>query len=71
MKPETINPFGIYLDLDCVTHIEEATDKWELALRLIVTVNKIDYDTLRNFLKKTLINSVSQYVRKRVRLKFY
>jgi hypothetical protein len=32
MKPETINPFEIYLDLDCVTHIKEAINKWEVTL---------------------------------------
>lgn len=28
MKPESINPLRIYLDLYYVTHVEEATDKW-------------------------------------------
>lgn len=27
MKGEPINPFGIYLNIDCITNIEEAIDK--------------------------------------------
>jgi hypothetical protein len=49
------------LDLDCITHIKETIDKWELALRLAVIVNIIDYDTTRNFLEKILVNSVIRY----------
>ena len=32
MRTEAINLFEIYLDLDCVSNVEEATDKWELHL---------------------------------------
>ena len=32
MKSDSINPFGIYLDLECVNNVEEAIDKWETTL---------------------------------------
>ncbi|XP_055822091.1 uncharacterized protein LOC129890593 [Solanum dulcamara] len=38
MKTEAINPFGIYLDLDCINNTEEAIDKWETSLRIAVTM---------------------------------
>ena len=49
MKNEPINPFGIYLDLDCINNTEEAIDKWETALRTAVSINKMDKDILRGF----------------------
>lgn len=47
MKNEPINPFGIYLYLDCIRNTEEAIDKWETTTRIAVTVNKMDYDYKR------------------------
>ena len=57
MKNEPINPFGIYLDLDCISNTEEAIDKWEAALRISITLNKMDIVTAQLFLEKTLVNS--------------
>jgi hypothetical protein len=42
MANEPINPFGIYLNLDCVTNLDEDIDKWETALRISVAVNKMN-----------------------------
>lgn len=61
MKNEAINPFGIYLDLDCVNNTEEAIDKWETALRTAVAINKMDKDILRGFLERTLLNSALRF----------
>ncbi|GKF24388.1 hypothetical protein Tco_0076710 [Tanacetum coccineum] len=61
MKNEPINPFGIYLDLDCVNNTEEAIDKWETALRTAVAINKMDIDTLKGFLERTLLNSALRF----------
>ena len=55
MKNEPINPFGIYLDLDCVNNTEESIDKWETALRTAVAINKMDIDILKGFLEKDFI----------------
>ena len=32
LRPEGINPFGIYLDLDCNPDISSTLDKWETSL---------------------------------------
>ncbi|GJW94617.1 hypothetical protein Tco_0174289, partial [Tanacetum coccineum] len=61
MKNEPINPFGIYLDLDCVNNTKEAIDKWETALRTAVAINKMDIDTLKGFLERTLLNSALRF----------
>ncbi|GJY98856.1 hypothetical protein Tco_0516286 [Tanacetum coccineum] len=61
MKNEPINPFGIYLDLDCVNNNEEAIDKWETALRTAIAINKMDIDTLKGFLERTLLNSALKF----------
>jgi len=61
MKNEPINPFGIYLDLDCVNNTEEAIDKWETAFRIAVSVNKMDIETIKGFLERTLLNSTLRY----------
>jgi hypothetical protein len=61
MKNEPINPFGIYLDVDCVNNTEEAIDKWETAFRIAVSVNKMDLDTIKGFLERTLLNSALRF----------
>lgn len=61
MKNEPINPFGIYLDLDCISNTEEAIDKWETAFRIAVSVNKMDIETVVSFLERTLLNSSLRY----------
>ena len=61
MKNEPINPFGIYLNLDCVTNIEEAIDKWETAFRVTVSVNKMDIEIGKHFLERSLLNSVLRF----------
>ena len=59
--PEAIFPFGTFLDLDCVKNTEEAIDKWEIGLRLAVSINKLSYEESKGFLERSLVNSVSRY----------
>lgn len=61
MKGEPINPFGIYLIIDCITNVEEAIDKWETALRIVVAVNKIYIDFVKHFVERSLVNSALRY----------
>ncbi|KAL5834570.1 hypothetical protein ACOSQ4_014067 [Xanthoceras sorbifolium] len=61
MRNENINPFGIFLDLDCVSNVEEAIDKWETSLRIAVEINKMDFEITKRFLEKTLVNSASRF----------
>lgn len=61
MKNEPINPFGIYLDLDCISNTQEAIDKWETALRISIAVNKMDIEISKLFLEKTLVNSALRF----------
>ncbi|GJQ98094.1 hypothetical protein Tco_0009233 [Tanacetum coccineum] len=61
MKNEPINPFGIYLDSDCVNNTEEAIDKRETALRTAVAINKMDTYTLKGFLERTLLNNALRF----------
>ncbi|KAL5822898.1 hypothetical protein ACOSQ4_020798 [Xanthoceras sorbifolium] len=61
MKNENINPFGIFLNLDCVSNVEEAIDKWETSLRIAVEINKMDLEVTKRFIEKTLINSASRF----------
>ncbi|KAL5736745.1 hypothetical protein ACOSQ2_031533 [Xanthoceras sorbifolium] len=61
MRNEHINPFGLFLNLDCVTDVEEAIDKWETSLRIAVEINKMDLEVTKKFLEKTLINSAARY----------
>lgn len=61
MKNEPINPFGIYLDLDCVSNADEAIDIWETAFRIAVQVNKIELVDIQSFLERTLLNSALRF----------
>ena len=44
LRPEGINPFGIYLDLDCNPDISSTLDRWETSLRLALSVNRMSLD---------------------------
>ena len=57
----TIFPFEIFLDLDCVKNTEEAINKWEVGLRLAVSINKLSYKESKGFLERSLVNSISRY----------
>ena len=47
MRNEPINPYGIYLDLDCVNNVEEVIDKWETTFRIVVCHNPSRADDRR------------------------
>ena len=44
LRPEGINPFGIYLDLDCNSDISSTLDRWETSLRLALSVNRMSLE---------------------------
>ena len=44
-----------------VSNTEETIDKWETTLRLIATINKMDYDTTKGFIERTLVNSTLRF----------
>lgn len=54
MKNEPINPFEIYLDLDCISNIEEEIDEWKTTFRTVVVVNKMNIETIKSFFWKEL-----------------
>jgi hypothetical protein len=61
MANEPIIPFGIYLNLDCITNIEEAIDKWEISRRITVAVNKMNTEETTHFIERSLVNSASRF----------
>ena len=61
MRTEAINHFGIYLNLDCVTNVKEAIDKWETTFRVAISINKMDYEMAKVFTERTLVNSVLRF----------
>ena len=48
LRPEGINPFGIYLDLDCNPDISSTLDGWETSLRLALSVNRMSLEDGKN-----------------------
>ena len=54
LRPEGINPFGIYLDLDC-------NPRWETSLRLALSVNRMSFDNEKRYIGMAMIKSASQY----------
>ena len=51
----------MYLDLNCISNTEKTIDTWETALRLVTTINKMDYDTTKGFIERTLVNNTLQF----------
>ena len=41
LRLEGINPFGIYLDLECNPDIFSTLDRWETSIRLAIAVNRM------------------------------
>ena len=48
LRPEGINPFGIYLDLDCNSDISSTLDRWETSIRLVIAVNRMTNDDAKD-----------------------
>ena len=61
MRPEGINPFGIYLDLDCNPDISSTLDRWETSLQLAISVNRMSLEDAKRYIGMTMIKSASQY----------
>jgi len=56
MRTKVMNCFGIYLDVDCVSNIDETIDQWETTLKVVVSINKMDYEMAKAFIERTLVN---------------
>ena len=61
LKPEGINPFGIYLDLDCNPNISSTLDRWETCIRLAIAVNRMTNDDAKRYIGMTMIKSALQF----------
>ena len=61
LRPEGINPFGIYLDLDCNPDISSTLDRWETSLRLALSVNRMSLDDGKRYIGMAMIKSAAQY----------
>ena len=61
LRPEGINPFGVYLDLDCNPDISSALDRWETSLRLALSVNRMNLEDSKRYIGITMIKSASQF----------
>ncbi|GKB79452.1 hypothetical protein Tco_0946347 [Tanacetum coccineum] len=51
----------IEIDLDCVNNTEEAINKWKTALGTAVAINKMDIDSLKGFLDRTILKSALRF----------
>ena len=61
LRPKGINPFGIYLDLDCNPDIFSTLDRWETSLRLALSVNRMSLEDGKRYIGMAMIKSASQY----------
>ena len=59
LRPEGINPFGIYLDLDCNLDISSTLDRWETSLRLAINVNRMSLEDAKRYIGMAMIKSAS------------
>ena len=61
LRPEGINQFGIYLDLDCNPDISSTLDRWETSLRLALSVKIMSLEDGKRYIGMTMIKSASQF----------
>ena len=61
LKQEGINPFGLYLDLDCNLDISSTLDRWETCIRLAITVNQMTNDDAKRYIGMGMIKSSLQF----------
>ena len=61
LRPEGINPFGIYLDLDCNSDISSTLDRWETSIRLAIAVNQMTNDDAKRYIGMAMIKSALQF----------
>ena len=59
LRPEGINQFGIYLDLDCNPDISSTLDRWETSLRLALSVNRMSLEDGKRYIGMAMIESSS------------
>ena len=60
LRPEGINPFGIYLDLDCNPDISSTLDRLETSIRLAITVSWMTEEDGKRYIEMTMIKFTSQ-----------
>ena len=61
LRPEGINPFGIYLVLDCNSDISSTLDRWETSIRLAIAVNQMTNNDAKRYIGMTMIKSTLQF----------
>ena len=61
LRPEGINPFGIYLDLDCNSDISSTLDRWETSIKLAIAVNRMTNDDAKRYIGMAMIKSALQF----------
>lgn len=61
MKVEGINPFEVYLNLDCRNDLESIIDQWKKSLKVAININKwVLQDTIR-FIEMTLLGKTAKH----------
>ena len=61
LRPEGINPFCIYLDLDCKPNISSTLDRWETSIRLAIVVNHMTNDDAKRYIGMPMIKFALQF----------
>ena len=61
LRPEGINPFGIYLDLYCNSDISSTLDRWETSIRLAIAINRMTNDDEKRYIGMIMIKSALQF----------
>ena len=61
LRLEGVNPFGVYLDLDCNPDISSTLDRWETSLRLALSVNRMNLEDSKKYIGMTMIKFASQF----------
>ena len=62
LRPLGINPFSIYLDLDCNPDIPSTLDRWETSIRLAIAVNRMTNDDAKRYIGMAMIKSALQFL---------
>ena len=61
LRPESINPFGTYLNLDCTDDIDGRIERWERDLRIAIVVNNMSFEDSKKFVEMTLLSNVYRW----------
>lgn len=61
LRPEGINPFGIYLDLDSDIDISTTIDRWETSIRLAISVNRMNNTDAKRYIEISMVKSAQSF----------